>query len=209
MTDAHLLEVKQRSLHRLTVTVPRVPRLTQQAAILYNTQSYSKHSSPELGRESREPWGTIICVYIFQLQTESSRPNRVVSVPGMQQGELHTVERMRALCGGVGLRVRGAPGQGLCFPQASPTSAPSFSSPPQQRRSEQGLWRKQRASFLLKEAEKRAGTRKGTGEKASRVGTAAEVPAWRMPDMGCSVPLALPGPAPWEDPPDRPCVLSK
>lgn len=57
MTNAHLLEVKQGSLNRLTVTVPGVPRLTQQTAILNNTQSYSKrHSSTELGMESREPW---------------------------------------------------------------------------------------------------------------------------------------------------------
>lgn len=75
---------------------------------------------------------------------------------------------------GVGRRVRRAPGQGLCFPKASPTSAPSFCSPQQQRYSEQGLQRKQTASFLLKKAEKRAGTRKGMGKKALGVGTAAE-----------------------------------
>lgn len=120
--------------------------------------------------KSREPWGTVICVYIYQSQTESYRPNHV-SVPGGQhRGVAHSVQSRHGLCGGVGPGVRRAPRQGLCFPQVSPTSVPIFCSPQQQR-----LQRKQTASFLLKEAEKRAGTRKaGLGKEASWVGTAAE-----------------------------------
>lgn len=76
MTNAHLLEVKQGSLNRLTVRVPRVPRLTQHTAILNIHRATQRHSSTELGLESREPWDTIIRVYVYQPQTKAYRPAR-------------------------------------------------------------------------------------------------------------------------------------
>lgn len=69
-----------------------------------------------------------------------------------------------------------APGQAC-----SPTSVPSFCSPRQQRCSGQGLSRKQTASALPREAEKRIGTRKGLGKQTSWAGQQQRAPCQSAP----------------------------
>lgn len=78
-TNAHLLEVKQGPLDRLTVTVPGVPRLTQQTAILYNIQSYSEGRVQALSWAwtAEKPGYNYLCLHLpapdWALQATPSR----------------------------------------------------------------------------------------------------------------------------------------